>query len=99
LIGDNSGDAGYVGDPSDQIGVDPQFSPAGLADNGGATQTVAILSSSPAVRHGNCAGHVGDAATPTIPAAVEDQRGIVRGAPCAIGAYDATVIFYGGFED
>ena len=99
LIGDNSGDPGYVGDPSDQIGVDPQFSPAGLADNGGATQTVAILSSSPAVRHGNCAGHVGDAASPTIPAAILDQRGVVRGAPCAIGAYDATVIFYGGFEN
>jgi hypothetical protein len=96
LIGDNSGDAGYVSDPSDQIGVDPRFSPAGLAGNGGATQTVALLSSSPAVRQGNCAGHVG---TPTIPAAVLDQRGIVRGAPCAIGAYDATVIFYDGFEN
>jgi len=99
LIGDNSGDANYVSDPSDQIGVDPRFSAAGLADNGGATQTVALLSSSPAVRHGNCAGHVGDATTPTIPAAVLDQRGIVRGTPCAIGAYDATVIFYGGFEN
>ena len=93
-----------MADPSDQLGsdanpIDPQFAAAGLADNGGATQTIALLSSSPAVRKGNCAGHIGDAASPTIPAAILDQRGVVRGAPCAIGAYDATVVFYGGFEN
>ncbi len=51
-----------------------------LADNGGSTQTLALLAGSPAIDAGTCSG------APAI-----DQRGVVRpqGAICDIGAYEA----------
>ena len=83
----------------DQFNVDPLFATAGLANNGGATQTVALQSLSPARSGGNCAGN---ANSPTIPAVTVDQIGQTRTSPgaigCTVGAFDMTSIFYNGFE-
>jgi hypothetical protein len=59
------------------IGSDPNLGP--LADNGGATQTHALLSGSPAIDAGD---------NSTCPAT--DQRGVARpqGSACDIGAYE-----------
>ncbi|RIK36750.1 MAG: hypothetical protein DCC55_26350 [Chloroflexi bacterium] len=64
----------------DQTNVDPQLAP--LADNGGATQTHALLTGSPAIDAGNCSG--GTVTT--------DQRNVSRpkGAACDIGAVEET---------
>ena len=59
--------------------ANPLFDPAGLADNGGPTKTVALQSGSPAIDAAVAAN-----CPPT------DQRGITRpqGAGCDIGAYE-----------
>lgn len=95
LIGNSSG-SGLSATTGDQFDVDPLFVSAGLASNGGATQTIALQSASPARSSGNCAGN---ASNPTIPAVTLDQRGFTRGTPCTIGAFDMTSIFYNGFEE
>jgi beta-glucanase (GH16 family) len=59
----------------DHPGVDPLLNP--LADNGGPTQTHALLAGSPAI----------DAADPAV-CPVTDQRGITRDAACDVGAYE-----------
>jgi CSLREA domain-containing protein len=61
------------------ISVDPLLDPAGLQDNGGPTQTIALQPGSPAI----------DAAVACPPPAT-DQRGVVRpqGAACDIGAFE-----------
>ncbi len=69
LIGDGSCAAAFSGDP--RLGP--------LANNGGATQTHALLLDSPAINTGgNCA-----------PVKSRDQRGIARDAQCDIGAFEA----------
>jgi CSLREA domain-containing protein len=62
----------------DQAGVDPML--GSLANNGGPTQTIALLPMSPAI----------DAADPACPPPATDQRGFVRpgGARCDIGAFE-----------
>jgi hypothetical protein len=59
----------------DQVGREPLLGP--LADNGGQTDTLALLSGSPAIDHAS-------ACTPA------DQRGVVRpqGAACDVGAFE-----------
>jgi CSLREA domain-containing protein len=84
LIGDGSGsgitntDGNQVGNvPPNSAPIDPGLGP--LADNGGPTQTHALLLGSPAL----------DAAsTPDCP--TTDQRGVLRpqGAACDIGSYE-----------
>ena len=61
----------------DQQSTDPLLGP--LADNGGDTQTYALLSGSPAIDAAGCLGGV-----------TTDQRGIPRpqGSQCDIGAYE-----------
>jgi hypothetical protein len=82
VTGDHNLDpAGSCGAPTD-----PMLDPAGLADNGGPTQTIALLPGSPAI----------DAGDETIcgapPVNGIDQRGFVRpgigAANCSIGAYE-----------
>ena len=80
LIGDRSSSSGFTnGVNGDQVGtsgspINPQLSP--LANNGGLTQTHALLSNSPALDAGdNCvtdAAHCGDA---NISQLLTDQRG------------------------
>ena len=72
---------------TDQSGVPVGLDPAGLKDNGGRTQTIALLPTSPAVD-----------AVPTSPtdyctvttALATDQRGVARpsGSACDIGAFE-----------
>jgi len=77
LIGDPNGAAyGFTG-AHDLVYVDPKLDPKGLGSNGGPTQTLAVLASSPAV------GGDYNNATST------DQRGFSRTAPQhTIGAYE-----------
>ncbi|HEY2785006.1 MAG TPA: choice-of-anchor Q domain-containing protein [Fimbriiglobus sp.] len=78
LIGKTEGSTGWAG--SDLTGtvaspLDPQL--AALADNGGATQTMALLAYSPAINAGNSAA-----------APATDQRGQTRFGNTDIGAYE-----------
>ena len=66
--------------------TDPGLDPAGLADNGGPTQTIALLAGSPAIDDGDpdvCAAP---------PVSGVDQRGVVRPQPpgggCDVGAFE-----------
>jgi cysteine-rich repeat protein/predicted outer membrane repeat protein len=70
--------------------TNPQLDPAGLANNGGPTQTIALQAGGPAINAGDesvCATTAG-----TAPVGNLDQRGFVRpgvGATnCSIGAYE-----------
>jgi len=99
LIG-NATSSGLAATTGDQFGtaitpIDAKFSPAGLANNGGPTQTIAVQPISPARNAGNCAGN----ANPAIAAITVDQRDRLRGAQCTIGAYDLDSIFNNGFGD
>jgi hypothetical protein len=80
LIGDRTGGSGYVS--TDLVGtanmpIDPMLGP--LQDNGGPTQTMALLPGSPALNAGDPA-QLG----------VADQRGVVRSGGINIGAYQAS---------
>jgi hypothetical protein len=75
LIGNTQGGSGF--DPSDLLNVDPLLGP--LQDNGGPTQTMALLAGSPALNAGDPA-QLG----------VADQRGVVRSGGVNIGAYQAS---------
>jgi hypothetical protein len=75
LIGNSSGLSGF--DPTDLLNVNPQLGP--LQDNGGPTQTMALLAGSPALNAGDPA-QLG----------VADQRGVVRTGGVNIGAYQAS---------
>jgi hypothetical protein len=68
---------------TDIIGPDPNLGP--LQDNGGPTETHALLPGSPAIDAGSCTDIGGSPVT-------EDQRGVGRpqGATCDIGAYEST---------
>jgi hypothetical protein len=80
LIGDGSGGSGFA--DTDRVGtaedpLDPLLGP--LQDNGGPTQTLALLRGSPALNAGDPA-QLGTA----------DQRGVVRAGGVNIGAYQAS---------
>lgn len=66
--------------------TDPQLDPAGLADHGGLTQTIAVEAGSPAINAGD------KAACRAAPVKKLDQRGFVRpgtgSTSCTIGAYE-----------
>jgi hypothetical protein len=75
LIGNTQGGSGFV--DTDLFNVDPHLGP--LQDNGGPTQTMALLAGSPAL-------NAGDPAQLGVP----DQRGVVRSGGVNIGAYQAS---------
>lgn len=85
LIQDPSQGIGF--DSSDLLTVDPLLDPNGLQDNGGPTQTIALLSGSPAIDAGDNTG-----------ATDFDQRG--DGYPRVVGIVDPNnpVIDIGAFE-
>jgi CSLREA domain-containing protein len=66
-------------EPSDLVVADAMLGP--LADNGGPTETHALLAGSPAI----------DAGSPDCPPPATDQRGVDRpqGAACDIGAFES----------
>jgi len=67
--------------------TNPMLSPAGLANNGGPTQTIALQAGSPAINAGD------ESVCAALPVSNLDQRGDVRPgtghANCSIGAYEA----------
>jgi hypothetical protein len=75
LIGNSRGGSGYAA--TDLLNVDPVLGP--LQDNGGPTQTMALLAGSPALNAGD-SSQLG----------VADQRGVVRRGGVNIGAYQAS---------
>lgn len=79
-----------TGSANNGDGIDPLLSPAGLADNGGPTQTIALQSSSPAIDAIPVADCT-DQASPPNPITT-DQRGLPRPDAkeqvCDIGAYE-----------
>jgi len=88
LVGDDTG-CTFTAQSNDQVGtLDPKLDP--LADNGGDTQTHALLPDSPAVEAGTCKDVSNNDVT-------QDQRGRPRPADsdcadpaeCDIGAYEA----------
>ena len=68
---------------SPTLAVDPQLDT--LGDNGGSTQTMALLSGSPAIDAGN------NTTCAAAPVSNADQRGVIRpiGTNCDLGAYEA----------
>lgn len=82
----------------DQFNIDSLFVAAGLANNGDATQTVALQSFSPARSGSNCAGSDGSSGCAMIPVVTLEQVGETRSTPSTVGAFDMTSIFYNGFE-
>jgi hypothetical protein len=83
-----------TGSANNGDGVNPLLSSAGLADNGGPTQTIALQSGSPAIDAipvANCT----DQASPPQPI-TNDQRGFLRPDPgaaaCDIGAYESDAL-------
>jgi CSLREA domain-containing protein len=84
LVGDDSG-CSLTPQANDQVNVDPLLGE--LQDNGGPTETRALLLGSPAIDAipmGSCTDHQGRPVT-------TDQRGVPRpqGAACDVGAYEA----------
>jgi hypothetical protein len=80
LVGDGHGTGGFTA--TDQVGtanspIDPRLGP--LQDNGGPTQTMALLPGSPALNAGDPA-QLG----------LADQRGVVRSGGVNVGAYQAS---------
>ncbi len=77
---DSGGGCGFRSSKHSLSNTDPQLDPAGLADNGGPTQTIAVEAGSPAINAGNKACQK------------RDQRGFVRpgtgSTKCTIGAYE-----------
>lgn len=67
--------------------TNPKLDPAGLKNNGGPTQTIALITGSPAIDHGN------QAVCGAPPVNGVDQRGLPRSTPsdpiCDIGAFEA----------
>ncbi|MGO9471160.1 MAG: choice-of-anchor Q domain-containing protein, partial [Isosphaeraceae bacterium] len=87
LIGDASGSTGFT-QPSDLLNVNPLLGP--LQNNGGPTETVALLANSPAI-------DAGSNSIPGVTIPTTDQRGALRGpaglnagANVDIGAYEAS---------
>ncbi len=74
LSSDDGG--GYLMGPGDQINTDPMLDPAGLQNNGGPTQTIALLPGSPAI-------DTGDPNAPT-----KDQRYYLRNGAPDKGAFE-----------
>ena len=74
LCNDNGG--GFLTATGDQINTDPKLDPNGLQNNGGGTQTIALLSDSPAINTGD----------PNSPS--QDQRYYLRSGAPDRGAFE-----------
>jgi len=88
--GASSGIVGGVN--GNQVGVDPLLDPAGLQDNGGPTQTIALMAGSPAINSGSNALAVDPAGAPLQ----FDQRGAgyarVASGTVDVGAFEVQVV-------
>ncbi len=87
LSNDNGG--GFLNNTGDQININPKLDPAGLKNNGGSTQTIALLNGSPALDKGKNFGVTTDQRGQSRPfdlAAVGNASG---GDGSDIGAYES----------
>lgn len=75
-LSDDNG-SGVLNGPGDQINTNPMLDSSGLKNNGGPTQTIALMSTSPAINAGD------DANAPA-----RDQRSYVRSGVSDIGAVE-----------
>ena len=75
--GAGTGPGGFLNGTGDMRNTDPQLDTLGLQNNGGPTQTIALLSNSPAINAGS------DANAPP-----RDQRDYLRVGPSDIGAFE-----------
>jgi CSLREA domain-containing protein len=90
---DDETSCGFNTANNSKSGTDPQLDPAGLQDNGGSTNTIALIAGSPAID----AIPIGAGGCGTV--ITTDQRGIIRpqGSGCDIGAYEVSVYSFTGF--
>ena len=79
---DDGSSCGFTGGPGDLSATPSGLDPSGLENNGGPTQTIALEPGSAAI---------GDVSNGSLCPAT-DQRGVIRGTPCDIGATEADVI-------
>ncbi len=84
---DDGATCGFGSANSSLSNTNPLLDTAGLKDNGGPTQTIALQAGSPALDHGS------NAVCAATPVNNLDQRGTSRpqGSACDIGAYELTV--------
>jgi len=75
-LSDDAGSGVLIG-PGDQININPMLDPMGLQNNGGPTQTIALLAGSPAIDAGDSAN-----------APTRDQRYYQRSGAVDIGAFE-----------
>lgn len=80
---DDSGPQCAFNNVTDQRGANPLL--GGLQNNGGGTDTMALGAGSPAIDAGNPSG----CTDPNGAAITTDQRGMTRGSPCDLGAYES----------
>ncbi len=83
----NSDPAGLLTGPGDQINPDAKLDPAGLQNNGGATPTIALLSTSPALDRGNSFGLTSDQRGMPRPVDIPGFPNLADGSD--IGAYES----------
>ncbi len=83
---DSGASCGFSSAKGSLSNTDPKLDPAGLADNGGPTQTIAVEADSPAINAGD------QRVCKKAPVKNVDQRGFVRpgtgSTNCTIGAYE-----------
>jgi CSLREA domain-containing protein len=87
LSNDNAG--GYLTGPGDQINTNPMLDPNGLQNNGGPTQTIALINGSPAIDKGKSFGLMTDQRGQSRPldfASIPNANG---GDGSDIGAFEA----------
>jgi hypothetical protein len=97
-LSDDSDTCGLSEEDHDLVGVKPELDPKGLQPNGGPTETIALLATSPAVGFVPVKEDCEEEGTgPALPnehgtSTPVDQRGVVRpgipGKGCDIGAYE-----------
>ena len=85
MLGDNSDTTDFSAVSGDQINVGVNAKLDTLSNNGGFTETVALLAGSAAIGKGDCSGN----SSAGIASILIDQRGFTRKSPCDVGAYES----------
>jgi CSLREA domain-containing protein len=87
-LSDDAG-GGFLTGPADQVNTDPKLDPAGLQDNGGLTQTIGLVSGSPAIDRGKAFGLTTDQRGQSRPVDLPGYVNASGGDASDIGAYEA----------
>ena len=86
----------FLTQPTDQVSTDAKLDPAGLQNNGGPTQTVALLSDSPALDKGNSFGIATDQRGQPRPHDLTFASNAPGGDGSDIGAYETSDVVESG---